>query len=143
MSDGPQQPLPTGGPAADPEPGALPSARRVPARTPPTSRKATVIAWMFLAVFIAGLAGVAHYFRTHDASVAKVGDCVTKTGGDGIAITGCDDSDADFTVVGRVENQSEIAASISACGKFDDATSSYWEGKSGEKGTVLCLAKKG
>jgi hypothetical protein len=94
-------------------------------------------------VFIAGLAGVAYYFRTHDASAAKVGDCVTKTGGDGIAITGCGDSDADFTVVGWVEDKSEIAASISACSDFGNATSSYWEGKSGEKGTVLCLAKKG
>ena len=143
MSDDQQQPPPTGGPTADPDPGAVPSARRVPAQTPPNSRKANIIAYTFLAVFLAGLLGVGFYFRMHDASGAKVGDCVTKTGGDGIATTGCDDSDADFTVVGRVEDQSEIAASISACSKFDDATSSYWEGKPGEKGTVLCLAKKG
>ena len=43
-------------------------------------------------------------------------------------------------MVGKLENKTMVDASLDACAPFPKATSSYWEGKSGEVGLVLCLA---
>ncbi len=53
----------------------------------------------------------------------------------------CDDRDADFKVVGRVADKTEIEATINACVPFAEqgADHVYWQGKSGKRGVVLCL----
>jgi hypothetical protein len=71
---------------------------------------------------------------------AAVGDCVTQTGTDDIAIVGCGEPSAQFKVAGKLENKTVIDASLFACSDFADATSSYWQGVQGKPGTVLCLA---
>ena len=40
----------------------------------------------------------------------------------------------------KLENKTMVDASLDACADVPKATSSYWEGKSGEVGLVLCLA---
>jgi hypothetical protein len=120
--------------AGVPQPGAVPPAK--------SSKKQMAVAWLIILLLAAAGAGAAYYFRQIDPQRAKVGDCVKQTGGDSIEVTECSDGDADFTVVGRIENKTSIDAGLFACSDFDAATSSYWEGEEGEKGTVLCLAKK-
>jgi hypothetical protein len=55
----------------------------------------------------------------------------------------CDDASATYKVVGRVDDKTEVEASLDACDAFvsQGATQVYWQGKSGAKGLVLCLAK--
>jgi hypothetical protein len=91
-------------------------------------------------VVIGGLIALGVFLNRDAASSAKVGDCVQQSGGDDIKVVKCDDANADYKVVGRVENKTQVEASLSACDPFPDAESAYWEGKPGEKGLVLCLA---
>jgi len=97
-----------------------------------------------LVVVIAVVAAIAAYARKGQAASAKVGDCMQQTGTNSLKIIKCTDKNAKFVVVGRVENKTQIDASIGACSDFDNkgVVSSYWEGKDGvdEKGMVLCLA---
>jgi len=110
---------------------------------PAPSRRASVITWLILLLAIGGGLAAIYFLSLDEPHRAVVGDCVAQTGKDAIEIVDCGDSEADFTVVGRLEGKNQIEAGISACNRFDDATSSYWQGEQGEKGTVLCLAKKG
>ena len=43
-------------------------------------------------------------------------------------------------MLAKLENKTMVDASLDACADVPKATSSYWEGKSGEVGLVLCLA---
>jgi hypothetical protein len=89
---------------------------------------------------VGGLVAVGLYFGRDAASKAKVGDCVQQQGSNDLKVVKCDDTKANFKVVGRVEDKTQVEASLGACDDFPDAQSAYWEGKSGEKGLVLCLA---
>jgi hypothetical protein len=115
-------------------PGAVP-----PAKTSLAQKFVVGAALLLLAVCLGG--GV-YYVRKSDPQHAKVGDCVSQDGEDAVSIVGCGDSDADFTVVGRLENRTQTDAGLFACDDVEGATSSYWEGEQAEKGTVLCLAKR-
>jgi hypothetical protein len=79
----------------------------------------------------------------HNAVTAKVGDCVHQTGTDAVTVVACTDPGADFKVVGRVENQTEVDAGLSACDPYvsQGAEQFYWAGVEGKPGYVLCLAK--
>ena len=57
-----------------------------------------------------------------------------------LAKVGCGDPSARFEVLAKLENKTMVDASLDACADVPKATSSYWEGKSGEVGLVLCLA---
>lgn len=116
------------------QPGAVPPAK--------TSLAQKFVVGVILLLLVACLGGGVYYVRKSDPQHAKVGDCVSQDGGDAISRVDCGDSDADFAVVGRLENRSQVDAGLFACDDFEGATSSYWEGEQGEKGTVLCLAKK-
>jgi hypothetical protein len=91
-------------------------------------------------VVIGGLAAVGTYLNRDAASKAKVGDCVQQQGSNDLKVVKCDDANADYKVVGRVENKTQVEAGLSACDAFPDAESAYWEGEQGKKGLVLCLA---
>jgi hypothetical protein len=84
--------------------------------------------------------GVNTYLNRDAATKAKVGECVAQESGDDLKVVECGSADADFKVVGRVENKTETEAE-NACEPFVDqgATQLYWEGKAGKKGLVLCL----
>ena len=66
-----------------------------------------------------------------------------RTGANSVKIVKCDDASATFKVVGRVDDKTEVDASIDACDSYasQGAVSVYWQGTSGGKGMVLCLAK--
>jgi len=107
---------------------------------PPRPRKRKIGGWVALLVIMGGIGGAAWY-GTHTAPAsANVGDCMAQTGGNELAKVGCGDASASFKVEGKLENKTMIDASLDACAQFPKATSSYWEGKAGEAGLVLCLS---
>lgn len=112
-----------------------------PKRSPgPTGqRRANLIAVLFMAVFLGLLLLGAVLLNRGGAASATVGDCVALTGSESIKVVSCDDGDADFKVVGRIAEKTEIEATISECVPFPDADHVYWQGKSGMRGVVLCL----
>jgi hypothetical protein len=84
------------------------------------------------------------------AGDAQVGDCLKgkkidqssdKFQDASLTKTDCSATDALYKVVGRVadKTQSQAATDDNICSAYADATSLYWFGKTGQKGTVLCL----
>jgi len=118
-----------------PPPGPAPQ----PVRSGGGARR-RIITIVVALVVIGGLVAVGAFLNRDAASKAKVGDCVQQQGSNDLKVVKCDDSSADFKVVGRVENKTQVEASLSACDSFPDAESAYWEGEQGKKGLVLCLA---
>jgi hypothetical protein len=108
---------------------------------PKSSKRRAVITLSILVLLLAGIAVAAWYFGRDDANNAKAGDCVTKSGENDVQVVACNDPAADYKVAGRVEDVTEIDASLSSCDHFDSADSSFWQGESGGKGFVLCLDK--
>jgi hypothetical protein len=125
-----------------PAPPATPAAPAGPETLgpPPRPRKRKVGGWIALLVIMGGIGG-AGWYVTHTAPAsAAVGDCLAQTGGNDLAQVSCGDPSARFSVIGKLENKTMVDASLDACTPFPKATSSYWEGKDGELGLVLCLA---
>jgi hypothetical protein len=116
----PGQPMP-GGPV--PMPAAVPAPPMLGTPAPvPSRRRRQVVSLTILIVLVAALGGAIWYFNRNSPDGAKVGDCVRSTGSDSVAVIACTDPAAQYKVVGRVENQTEIDAGISSCDAFDDAT---------------------
>jgi hypothetical protein len=107
---------------------------------PRSTRRGTVIAYLFLAAFGVGIIAMGYYLWQGDASRASAGSCV-KSSGDDVTVVDCGGSDAEFKVLGRVEDKTQIEAGITACGDFDATEQTYWESSGGDTGFVLCLAK--
>lgn len=160
---GPQQPFPNDPqqfpppagqpgqfpPPGDGQPGGFPPPQGgfQPGPPPQPARqgggwKKRVISILVGLVVLAGIAGVSLYLNRDAANKAKVGDCVSQEGSDDLKVVECSSGDADYKVVGRVEDKTQTEAGISACGPFVEqgAEQAYWEGESGKKGLVLCLA---
>jgi hypothetical protein len=102
--------------------------------------------WAEWAVLLGGIAiaVVALIYLTHNEPArAKVGDCVEQTGDDTVEVISCDDPDADFRVVARVEDQPQNAVTFNACGPHQDkgVVSAFWQGDPKGTGYVLCLGK--
>lgn len=114
--------------------------RGVRARTGGTG--APLILSVFLVAVVA-FYGFVYAATRHNPGTAKVGDCVRQTGADAVQVVDCADSRAEFTVVGRVENKTEMEARLNACDPFADlgATQAFRSGRAGRTGCVLCLAK--
>jgi hypothetical protein len=107
-------------------------------------RRRQVVALAILLLVTAAFLGAAWYFSRGQAGDAKVGDCVAVTGSDSIKVVGCDDAKATLKVVGRVEDRTQVDATLEVCGQFAGAEQAYWQGTEvGGKGLVLCLAKTG
>ena|SRR5690349_4539049 len=96
-------------------------------------------------IVVLGILGGVLWATRHNASTAKVGDCMKQTGENSLKVVKCDDPKASFKVVGKVENKTQTDAQFSACDPFEaqKPESVYWEGESGKTGYVLCLAKTG
>jgi hypothetical protein len=107
-------------------------------------RRQIVALVVFLVVVAVAFGGIWLGTR-HSASTATVGDCVHQTGTDAVTVVACTDPTADFKVVGRVENKTQVDAGLSACDPYVDqgAETFYWAGQPGKTGYVLCLAKAG
>lgn len=80
--------------------------------------------------------------RQSQPSLAKVGDCVAGVKAEEIEVVGCDDGDALYRIVGRIDKMSRADwdRSDSACQVYPAARTSFWEGTSGAVGYALCLA---
>jgi hypothetical protein len=92
-------------------------------------------------VVLAVIGGGIWYFGRDAGANAKVGDCLHQVASDDVKIVKCGSADADFSVVGKVEDKTQTEASGSACEAFPEAESIYWWSNSGSKGDVLCLKK--
>jgi hypothetical protein len=135
----PQQPNPGEPTPWNPAPQGAPPPPPAPVARPSRGRK---IGGIIVAVLIlAGIAGFSWFMSRDDATNAKVGDCLKQTGDNSVQVVDCSDSEATLKVVGRVEDKTQIEGQLSACDGVEGTESSYWEGKQGEKGLVLCLAK--
>jgi hypothetical protein len=117
---------------------------------PKESARSKAFAYIFLAVVvIGGFAGLWLLNRS-DAAVAdaRPGQCMHKSSSTDVEIVDCAANEADFKVVGRKEDVTEISAEIGACSSFDDVDSSVFVtrrnrwGITSDKGVVICLAKK-
>jgi hypothetical protein len=123
---------------------SLPPATTVDGPTPAPKarnpkRRQKIVLSVFLVVVV-GLLGAVWLATRHNPSTAKAGDCVRTTGEDSIETVACDDSSAQFKVVGRVEDQTQTQASLSSCDAFSSAEQVFWSGEQGGTGYVLCLA---
>jgi hypothetical protein len=97
---------------------------------------------LIISLVVLVVIGVGAWWFSRDAALnANVGDCLHQKGANDLAIVKCDSADANFTVLGKVADKAE-SETDNACEQFTDATNTYWEGKSGQKGTVLCLKAK-
>ena len=132
------------------QPGGFPPGWRLPAparrRSRPVAvaagRSGSIASWSVSSSCWPASPGSSMYLNRDAANKAKVGDCVAQEGSDDLKVVECGSADADYKVVGRVEDKTQTEAGISACGPFVDqgAEQAYWEGESGKKGLVLCLA---
>jgi hypothetical protein len=141
-----------------PPPGAAGPSTSRPGRGPVPALLALISALLLVCVIIGGIL----VLRGTDASLAgsdggsgggeitnaMVGECLAGEPAEDdreriqdadLAIVDCTDTAASFTVVGRIEGQTEEQADNEACQPYDRAERTYWDGRSGEEGTVLCL----
>jgi hypothetical protein len=113
---------------------------------PMPAAKKNTRAWIFLAVVVllVTVVGVLAWQQGKSGpDVAKVGDCVSREGGNEISIVKCTDAKAVYKVAGKVEDQSQVTFNINSariCKPFPAAKSAFWKGKAGSNGYVLCLA---
>ncbi len=137
MSDQMRHDLPTF--PNQPEPATANAAfAPVPAPARRSKRRQLIVLSVFLVAVVAFF-GVVYAATRHNPGAAKVGDCVRQTGADAVQVVDCTDSRAEFKVVGRVENKTEVEASLNACDPFADlgATQAFWSGQAGTPGSVL------
>jgi uncharacterized membrane protein len=138
---GPQYPDPTG--PVPPQAGMPGPPPQPPAAAPKKSkRRQKIVLTVFLIVVAAILALVWVATRSNGEN-AQVGNCVTESGENYVKIVDCGTPEATLRVVARVEDKTQIEAQISACTPYPDADQVFWQGKEGETGVVLCLAKTG
>lgn len=137
---GPQFPEPTG--PVPPQAGVPGPPRAAPAAPKKSKRRQRIVLTVFLILVAAVLALVWVATRSNGEN-AQVGNCVTESGENYVKIVDCGTPEATLKVVARVEDKTQIEAQISACTPYPDADQVFWEGKEGETGVVLCLAKTG
>ncbi|MEU7917599.1 LppU/SCO3897 family protein [Micromonospora zamorensis] len=155
--------------AADPQaatsdaavPPATATATAEPEAKKSGTKKALSIVGAILAiVVVAGLkfglaSAIGGYFNKDETADAKAGDCIAElpeiTGTkqekvDGAKVVECTSTDAAYTVVGRVNDQSEAQAKAgTACDSFfqnDEEGYIFSSIEPGKSGYVLCLTKK-
>ena len=109
---------------------------------PPAKPKRRFTGLIVLIVLVVVIGGLAWFFNRDAALNANIGDCLHQTGPNELKIVKCDSADANFTVLGKVSGKEQIESTISitsVCDQWKDTTTTYWQGKQGEKGDVLCL----
>ena len=138
----------TGGPQYPDPARPVPPQAGMPGPPPPppapkkSKRRQKIVLTVFLIVVAAVLAPVWVATRSNGEN-AQVGNCVTESGENYVKIVDCGTPEATLKVVARVEDKTQIEARISPCTPYPDADQVFWQGKEGETGVVLCLAKTG
>lgn len=129
---GPGAPAPSTPPA---DPGPRPRRR-------PAVLAATVGGLVAAAAIIGGLVWWSRTPPSIDR--AGPGQCVRQINENDLAVIDCANSDAEFTILGKVENVAEDEADNgTVCDDFPDATSTYWHPVDGGRGFALCLGPTG
>lgn len=119
---------PQAGPAPEPSKQQIPVAMI----------RLVVVGVLIVVAVVAGIVG------TTVAERAKVGDCLAHSGSDDVKKVECTDPLAEYRVVSIYENIERPignVASMNKCFYADHTDSSFWEGRSGGKGRLLCLDK--
>ncbi|WP_422734313.1 LppU/SCO3897 family protein [Micromonospora sp. WMMD558] len=147
--------------AAQPQPGVqAPPPVEEPAKKSGGKKVLGIVGAIVVALVIAGLkfgvgSAIGGFFNKDETADAKAGDCIAElpevTGSeqeevDGAKVVECTSTDAAYTVVGRVDGQTEAQARTgAACDQF------FKEGQEGyvfsaiepgKTGYLLCLTKK-
>ncbi|MGN9774255.1 LppU/SCO3897 family protein [Micromonospora sp. H33] len=143
--------------AAQPQPGAqVPPPVEEPAKKSGRKKMLGIVGAVVAFLVIAGLKfGVGGFLNQDETADAKAGDCIAElpevTGTeqeevDGAKVVECTSTEAAYTVVGRVDGQTEAQAETgAACDQF------FKEGQEGyvfsaiepgKTGYLLCLTKK-
>jgi len=91
-----------------------------------------------VALVLIGVIWALFQFHVEDA---KVGDCLVQDGTDSVKAVKCDDPSAKYQVVQIFEDQKEPSDFTNPCNDIANADASYWEGKQGSTGRILCLKK--
>lgn len=73
-----------------------------------------------------------------DSPVMKVGDCAQREGSDSVKVVACGTPEAEYQVLGIVEDQPRSGGEA-ACAPWPDSTTIYWEGRRSSNGTVYCM----
>jgi len=136
---GPQFPEQTG--PVPPQAG-MPGPAQPPAAPKKSKRRQKIVLTVFL-ILVAGLLALVWVATRSNGENAQAGNCVTESGENYVKIVDCGTPEATLKVVARVEGKTQTEARISACTPYPDAEQVFWQGKEGETGVVLCLAKTG
>lgn len=157
-ADAPQAYPPPGQPYAGAQPGPYPQAGYQPAapnayQAPPgafqptgpapggSNKKGLAIGLILrigIPVLIVLIGAVWALFQFH-VEDAKVGDCLAQDGTDSVKAVKCDDPSAQYMVVQIFEGQKEPTDFANPCNDVAEADASYWEGKRGSTGRILCM----
>jgi len=146
--DRPQQPAPEPNPFQPPPPGAalpqypqyVPAPYPMPVGLPPRKRSGLKLALrigiplvFLVVVVVAGLTSAT-------TKSNNVGDCLkgNTANADSVTSVACG-PEADYKIVGKVADQSQVALSFGGCDQFPTATAAYWEGTEVSTGTLFCL----
>ncbi|MEV6626634.1 hypothetical protein AB0M83_30075 [Amycolatopsis sp. NPDC051106] len=138
----------TGGPQYPDPARPVPPQAGMPGPPPPppapkkSKRRQKIVLTVFL-ILVAGVLVLAWVATRSNGENAQTGNCVTESGENSVKIVDCGTPEATLKVVARVEDKTRIEAQISACAPYPDADQVFWQGKEGETGVVLCLAKTG
>lgn len=104
-----------------------------------------VIAYVIGAAVLAG-GGFVYNQLTGAPEIAEAGDCMTGVTAEELKVVACTDPTATLTVEGRIEStpekEWEADQEGKICSAFPRADQSFWKGKEGKEGYVLCLAPK-
>lgn len=103
---------------------------------PPQSGLAKLLIPIALVVAALSVVGL---FLISQSSVAEAGDCVARGDDDSISTVDCSSAEADYRVAGTVEDTRSFQAESACLGAFPESTAFYFEGTTGEAGTILCL----
>ncbi|WP_433203679.1 LppU/SCO3897 family protein [Dactylosporangium sp. CS-047395] len=137
----PDQPLQQPEPPQSPQAPATGPA--VPGTAPaPKGKGRQVTILVGLVVLVGVLLGAAWFFNRDAAVNANVGDCLHNPGDDKLTIVKCDSADAQYSVLGKASGKTQIESTngfTTVCDQWPDTTDTFWQGKQGEKGDVLCL----
>ncbi|WP_406075057.1 hypothetical protein [Micromonospora sp. NBC_01638] len=155
----PSQPAVETPQAAEPQPTA-PEAAEPEAKKSGAKKALGIVGAILAIVVVAGLkfgiaSAIGDYFNKDETAAAKTGDCIAELPEirgteqekvDGAKVVECTSTDAAYTVVGRLDDQTEAQA------KADTTCNQYFkeneEGyifssiEPGKTGYVLCLTKK-
>ncbi|MGW3963475.1 LppU/SCO3897 family protein [Amycolatopsis sp. NPDC005003] len=140
--DRPQQPTPEANPfhpgaALPPYPPYPAPPLGLPAKKRSGLKLALGIGIPLVFLVIVVVAGLASSFT---AKSTNVGDCLkgNTEKADSVTSVACG-PEADYKIVGKLPDQSQVAMSFGGCDQFPAATAAYWEGTEVAKGTLFCL----